>query len=101
MVGLVIRDRDSGLVKVDMTRFISQTLGSVETNSQGGSIQVPAPPAGRTHFFAVIPLVDLQTNKGKRPGVTLVGNLLSWSYSYNGAGWGFFSANCRIEYGYY
>lgn len=101
MVGLVIRDKDTGLVKVDMTSFISQTLGSVDTNGQAGSIQIPAAPQGRNLFFSVSPLVDLQIEKGKRPGVILSGTSLSWSYSYNTAGWGFFSANCRIYYGYY
>lgn len=101
MVGLIIRDRDTGLTKVDMTMFISQTVGSVDTNGQNGAIQIPAPPVGRTSFFTVSPLVDLQVEKGKRPGVILNETSLSWAYSYNTAGWGFFSANCRIYYGYY
>lgn len=101
MVGLVIRDKASGAVKVDMTSFISQTLGYVETNGQNGAIQIPEPPAGRSLFFTVSPMVDLQMDKGKRPGVTLDGTSISWSYSYNTAGWGFFSASCRIYYGYY
>lgn len=101
MVGLIIRDRDAGVTKVDMTMFISQTVGSVDTNGQNGAIQIPAPPVGRTSFFTVSPLVDLQVEKGKRPGVILNGTSLSWAYSYNTAGWGFFSANCRIYYGYY
>jgi hypothetical protein len=101
MVGLVIRDKSTGAVRIDMTTFISQTTGFVETNGQNGQIQIPAPPAGRTLFFTVSPLVDLQMDKGKRPGVVLSGTALSWVYSYNTAGWGFFSANCRIYYGYY
>lgn len=101
MVGLVIRDRDTDLIKVDMTMFISQTLGSVDTNGQNGAIQIPPAPAGRELFFSVSPLVDLQVEKGKRPGVTLAGTSISWAYSYNTNGWGFFSANCRITYGYY
>ncbi len=101
MVGLVIRDKNTGVVKIDMTTFISQTVGFVETNGQNGAIQIPAPPVGRSLFFTVTPLVDLQMDKGKRPGVALDGTSLSWVYSYNTAGWGFFSANCRIYYGYY
>lgn len=101
MVGLVIRDKATGVVKIDMTSFISQTTGYVETNGQNGEIQIPAAPAGRSLFFTVSPLVDLQMDKGKRPGVALSGTTLSWVYSYNTAGWGFFSANCRIYYGYY
>lgn len=101
MVGLVIRDKNTGVVRVDMTTFISQTTGFVETNGQNGQIQISAAPAGRTLFFTVSPLVDLQMDKGKRPGVILSGTSLSWAYSYNTSGWGFFSANCRIYYGYY
>ena len=101
MVGLVIRDKATGTVKIDMTSFISQTTGYVETNGQNGEIQIPAAPAGRSLFFTVSPLVDLQMDKGKRPGVALSSTTLSWVYSYNTAGWGFFSANCRIYYGYY
>lgn len=98
--GLVINDVN-GINLVNMTMFISQTTGSVDTNGVNGSITIPSPPAGRKLFFSVTPLVDLQVEKGKRPGVTLDGNTITWVYSYNTNGWGFFSANCRIRYGYY
>lgn len=98
--GLVINN-DQGVNVVNMTTFISQEMGSVDTNGVNGTLTIPSPPAGRTLFFSVAPLVDLQIDKGKRPGVTIVGNTLSWVYSYNTSGWGFFSANCRISYGYY
>lgn len=98
--GLIINDA-SGRNTVNMTTFISQTMGSVDTQGVNGQVTIPSAPAGRQLFFSVSPLVDLQVNKGKRPGVTLVGNTLSWAYSYNTSGWGFFSANCRIQYGYY
>lgn len=57
MVGLVIRDKATGAVKIDMTSFISQTTGYVETNGQNGEIQIPAAPAGRSLFFTVSPLI--------------------------------------------
>lgn len=98
--GLVINDVNNINI-VNMTTFISQEMGSVDTNGVNGSITIPSPPPGRTVFFSVAPLVDLQVEKGKRPGVTLTGNTLTWGYSYNTSGWGFFSANCRISYGYY
>jgi len=101
MVGLVIRDRDSGLVKVGMTMNISQTQGSVITNSANGSITIPAPPVGKTQFPIVVPLQDIQREKGKLPSVVISGGVLSWIYSYNTNGWGNFSANCIIYYGYY
>lgn len=98
--GLVVRNPDNSKY-LDMTTFISQSLGSVDTGGAAGSMSIPAAPAGRVLFFMVVPLVDLNQEKGKKPGVTLSGTTLSWSYSYNTDGWGFFSANCRIYYGYY
>ena len=100
MTGLTIKNMD-GQVILDMTSNISQNIGSVITNGVNGSIQIPHPPAGKTAYFSVAPLVDMNRSKGKRPGVTLNGTTLSWQYSYAGNGWGFFSANCAIYYGYY
>ena len=100
MTGLTIRNTDGSLL-LDMTSKISQTMGSVVTNSSNGSAAIPLPPEGKTAFFCVVPLVDLQREKGKRPGVTMSGTSLTWNYSYNTNGWGYFSANCRIYYGYY
>ena len=82
MTGLVIKD-SAGNVLVDMTMRISQTQGSVTTGGANGSISIPSPPTGKTAFFIVVPLVDLQREKGKKPGVTLSGNTLSWAYSYS------------------
>lgn len=84
-----------------MTGNYSQDLGSVNTNGQNGSMALPAIPAGKTYFYSILPLVDLQREKGKRPGVTISGSTLSWVYSYNTNGWGYFSANCAIYFGYY
>lgn len=100
MTGLVIRD-SSNRVIVDMTMNISQQQGSVDTGGANGAITVSPPPSGKTPFYIVVPLQDLQLEKGKRPGVTLTGNVLSWSYSFSTNGWGYFAANCRIYYGYY
>jgi len=100
MTGLTIRD-SSGRVLVDMSMNISQTQGYVDTGGANGSIAIPAPPYGKTQYYIVVPLVDLQLEKGKKPGVTLTSGAISWSYSYSTAGWGYFSANCRIFYGYY
>lgn len=100
MTGITIKAND-GRVLVDMTMNISQTLGSVDTGGANGSVTIPGPPAGKTLYFIVVPLVDLQREKGKKPAVTLSGTSLAWVYSYNPNGWGYFSANCRIYYGYY
>jgi hypothetical protein len=89
-----------GRLTVDMTKRLSQMQGSVVTNGGNGSIAVPPAPNGKKQFFIVVPLQDLQTEKGKKPGVTLGNGVLSWSYVFQG-GWGFFAANCRIFYGYY
>jgi hypothetical protein len=100
MAGLVLRNR-SGQVILDMTMKISQNMGWVDTNGANGSSSLPAPPAGKQLYYVVVPLVDLQREKGKKPGVTLSGTSLTWSYSYSTNGWGYFSANCRIFYGFY
>lgn len=86
---------------VNMTSRISQMQGFVDTGAVNGAINIPGAPGGKTQFFIVVPLQDLQAEKGKRPGVTLSGGVLSWAYSYSANGWGYFSANCRIFYGYF
>lgn len=100
MAGLIIRN-PAGQVILDMTMRISQNMGSVDTNAANGSASLPSPPAGKQLYFIVVPLVDLQREKGKKPAVTLSGTSLSWAYSYSTNGWGYFSANCRIYYGCY
>lgn len=100
MTGLTIKNA-AGVVMVDMTMKISQRQGYVDTGSTGGSVVIPALPPGKERFYVVVPLVDLQREKGKKPGITISGNTLSWAYSYSTSGWGYFSANCRIYYGYY
>lgn len=100
MTGLVIRNTSNEVI-LDMTSSVSQNVSSVVTNGTAGGVIIPLAPPGKTNYFVVVPLVDLQQAKGKRPGVTLSGNTLSWSYSFNTNGWGFFAANCRIYYGYY
>lgn len=80
---------------------ISQHMGSVVTVGANGSATIPAPPSGKTAYFIVVPLVDLQGPNGKKPGVTLSGASLTWQYSHPGGSWGFFNANCEIFYGYY
>jgi len=100
MTGITIRD-DSNRLLVDMTMRISQNLGYVDTGGGNGAVGLPSPPVGKQLYYVVVPLVDLQREKGKRPAVTLSGTSLSWVYSYNTNGWGYFSANCRIFYGYF
>lgn len=100
MTGLTIRSA-TGAVLVDMTMNISQDQGFIDTGGVNGSIAIPAPPAGKTQFFGVVPLVDMQREAGKLPGVTMTPGVLSWAYLYPTNGWGFFSANARIFYGYY
>jgi hypothetical protein len=99
MTGLTIKDA-LGRVMVDMTMNISQTQGSVDTGAVNGGATIPAPPAGKTQYFIVVPLVEMG-NTGKLPGVTLTGSTLSWVYVYPTNNWGFYSANARIYYGYY
>lgn len=94
----------AGLLLLDMTTSITQMMGYVDTGGANGSLSIPLPPAGKTLFHAVAEIGVQSKGLGKRPGVTVsIGSssaLLSWSYSYPG-GWGFYSINCRIHYGYY
>ncbi len=99
MTGITIKNA-AGQVMVDMTMFISQTQGFVDTGGVNGGITIPAPPTGKTQYYIIVPLVTTGVT-GKLPGVTLSGSTLSWAYSYATNGWGFFSANARIYYGYY
>lgn len=100
MAGLQAWD-PTGRQILNMTMKISQTQGFVDTGGANGAIAIPGAPGGKTQFFIVVPLVDMQLDKGKRPGVTLSGGVLSWQYIFNTNGWGFFAANCRIFYGYF
>lgn len=100
MTGLVIRNT-SNVVMLDMTMNISQHQGYVDTGGAAGSAALPVVPTGKTRFYLVLPLVDLSKEKGKKPGVTISGDSMSWSYSFSTANWGYFAANCRIYYGYY
>lgn len=99
MTGITIKNAANQAL-VDMTMFISQTQGSVVTGAVNGGITIPALPAGKTRFLIVVPLVNVGST-GKLPGVTQSGSTLTWAYSYPTNGWGFFSANARIYYGYY
>ena len=100
MTGLVIRNSD-GDIMVDMTMSISQHQGYVDTGGAAGSATIPAVPVGKTRFYLVVPLVDLNKEKGKKPGITITGTSMTWSYSFATRNWGYFAANCRIFYGYY
>lgn len=88
----------------DMTDRISQNMGWVDTNGTNGSLVVPDAPNGRTFFHYVVGIAANPTADGMRPGVTITDNgdtvTLNWRYSYNG-GFGRYSLNCRIHYGYY
>ncbi|RRV58030.1 MULTISPECIES: hypothetical protein [Pseudomonas] len=89
-----------GRLLVNMTMSISQHQGDVVTNAAGGAIALPAIPAGKRRFYIVVSLVDTQLWKGKKPGVTISGDTMSWQYQHS-TWFGQFSANCRIYYGYY
>lgn len=94
----------AGLLLLDMTSSISQMMGYVDTGAANGSRSIPLPPAGKELFYAITELSVQNKSLGKRPGVTLTvgasAATLSWQYSYPG-GWGFYSLNCRIHYGYH
>lgn len=101
MAGLTIRSPQTGQTILDLTGNYSQDMGSVDTGAaMKGSVSIPSPPAGKTMFYCILALQDLQREKGHLPAVTLSGNTLSWAYTF-AAVWGHFAANCRIAYGYF
>lgn len=100
MTGLTIKN-PAGQTLVDMTMFISQTMGSVDTGAANGGITIASPPTGKAMYYIIVPLASTGLGTGKLPGVTLSGTSLTWTYSYATNGWGFYSVNARIYYGYY
>lgn len=93
--GLVTRD-SSGVITTDMTKSLSQSQGFVITNRQNGSISIQL-PTGKSYFYIITPLESSNRTAGKKPGVTLTQNLLSWTYVIPSG----YVMNCRIDYGYY
>ncbi|TKW65153.1 MAG: hypothetical protein DI616_15615 [Paracoccus denitrificans] len=89
-----------GTLLVDMTKTFSQEQGFVDTNNVNGSITMPPLPVGKTRFTFSVALSGDNAFFGKKPGITVSGDTLSWAYSY-ADGWGYYSLNCRIYYGYY
>lgn len=98
--GFLAFAQDGSLI-TDMTVLISQMQGSVVTGGANGSTTLPPVPAGRKRLYMIVSLVDMNREKGKRPGVSISGDTMTWAYSYSTNNWGYFSANCRIYYGYY
>lgn len=97
-------DNAANQLITDMTSSLSQMQGYVDTGAVNGSRSIPKPPAGRTPFYVIADLEPDNENKGHRPGVTLStgtgSNTLSWDYSYT-PGFGAYSLNVRIHYGYF
>lgn len=89
-----------GRIHADMSWFISQHQGSFDTGAVNGSGTMIDLPAGKSRFYIVVPLQSLDEWRGKRPGVTISGNTISWAYQFS-SWFGQFAANCRIYYGYY
>lgn len=93
--GLITRD-SSNRITADMTKALSQSVGFVTTNREDGSASISM-PAGKNYFFIISALEDSQRTAGKRPGVTLTKDTISWNYLLPSG----FALNCRIYYGYY
>lgn len=98
-VGIQVFDAGGRLV-IDMTRSYSQHQGNVTTNAVNGSITIPPLPAGKRRFYFVVGMGSSNTWRGKLPGVTVSGNVLSWQYLFS-PWFGAFAQNATIYYGYY
>lgn len=95
MVGLVTRNADNKIT-ADMTKALSQSAGFVETGAVNGVMAISL-PADKNYFYIIVPLADSQRTAGKKPGVTLIKDSISWQYLLPSG----FALNCRIYYGYY
>lgn len=97
-------DSSSNRLIADLTVATSQNIGYVDTNKVNGSITVAEAPNGRTFFHFVVALEPNATADGLRPGILITDNgdtrTITWTYSYT-PGFGRFSLNCRIHYGYF
>lgn len=76
MAKLIIRDRVTGRVKVDLSSRITKRLGVFSTGTSAGSIVVPGFSDG-TPWWAW--LVEYDFINFPFPTITIVGNTLSWT----------------------
>lgn len=67
MAGMILRNKQ-GQTIMDLTMSISQNMGWVDTGGNG-SASLPSAPDGKAMYYHIVPLVDLQREKGKRPGL--------------------------------
>ncbi|MDP9528479.1 hypothetical protein [Pseudomonas protegens] len=79
LVGLRVRDKLTGEIVLDITDRLTRVLGTVETGTSPGSIQVPEFANGSgwvTRFDVVADIVTV----GMRPVATISGTTLSWYF---------------------
>lgn len=97
--GLEVYD-PAGRLIVNMATVFSLHQGYLDTNAVNGAAAMPPMPAGKNRFYYIVSLQDTNKWRGKKPGVTISGDTISWVYQHS-TWFGQFSANCRIFYGYY
>lgn len=99
LVGMRVRDRFSGLVTLEITDRLTRTIGSFNTGTAGGSINVPAFAEG-AGYACILEAPDPSNNLNtfyRFPRVTISGTTMSWDFPGNGTE----PIACQVEYGVY
>lgn len=73
--GLQVWDKN-GVLTVDLTDRLGLAIGSVNTGTSNGSIQVPQ-FQGNTPFYYALSLSD---NAASSPRISITGTTLSWTF---------------------
>ena len=100
--GMQIRDPVTLAPILDMTMAICRTLGSFETGTSDGSINIPALSTGEP-FFVCTPLVTVTGGQfgGRLPVVIRSGTTISWQFIVAPGQGGRPNISVRVRYGVY
>lgn len=81
MIGVIIRDADTGTVVLNVSDRLTRILGQVSTGGTNGSLSVPAFSQGTPFAFPVIMNPSDPAAIGAGLLVTISGTTLSWTYT--------------------
>lgn len=98
-VGVRIRDRLTNAILLEITDRLTRTVGSFNTGTSPGSINVPAFSAapGWACMLEAPDPTNNQTTLYRFPRITINGTTLSWDFPGQGAE----PIACQVEYGVY
>ncbi|UOL48386.1 hypothetical protein [Pseudomonas phage Almagne] len=99
LIGMRIRDQTSGLVVVEITDRLTRIIGTFNTGSGAGSMNVPDFSLG-TGFACILEApdpVNNLSNTWRFPRVTISGTTMSWDFP----GQSGTNVACDVVYGVY